>query len=239
MVTYYKKITNVKYFVLIIMIDILSSFLFKSSCALCERKSNSIICEYCHNQLITCRVANPVIQKNKKYLLFIWARYENYIKRAIFTFKYENQTKLGEVFGQLLAKEWITQNLLKKGQKITIAPIPLHQKKLKERGFNQAELVAKSFCEITSYNYLPHLLARIKNTDAMFGLNPLERQNNITQAFTIGKDYSRFNRQHSVIVLDDIYTTGATVQEAVKVLKALKIDVLGVIAIASSFKNNE
>ncbi|MBE9221514.1 ComF family protein [Cyanobacterium stanieri LEGE 03274] len=210
------------------------SFLFKSSCVLCERKTNDIICEYCHNQIISCEITNPLINTNKDYALFIWARYENYIKRAIFTFKYDNKVELGEVFGQFLARAWVDNKLRKKGKKITVVPIPLHRKKLEERGFNQAELVAKSFCEITGYNFLPNLLIRVKNTDAMFNLGTLERESNISQAFTIGKDYSRFNRQHSVIILDDIYTTGATVEEAIRVLKTLNIKVLGVVAIASS-----
>ncbi|MGY6529908.1 MAG: ComF family protein [Cyanobacterium sp.] len=212
------------------------SFFFKSACVLCERQTNGIICDYCHSQLVSCKVPNPLVKTDKDYSLFLWAKYENYIKRAIFSFKYESKVELGEVFGQFLAQEWINNRLLKKGQMITVVPIPLHPQKLKERGFNQAELVSKSFCEITGYRHLPHLLKRVKNTDAMFTLSPTERKINITQAFTVGKDYPKFNRQHSVIILDDIYTTGATVEEVIRVLKTLQINVLGVIAIASSLK---
>lgn len=213
------------------------SFLFKSPCRLCEAKTNNIICEYCYDKLVSCQSSYPVVKlPHKDYFLFIWGGYENYIKRAIFSFKYDQKKELGEVFGQLLAKSWFDHNLWKKNQKITIAPIPLHQKKMRERGFNQAELVAKSFCEITGYHHLPNLLTRVKNTDAMFGLNPTERKQNITQAFTVGKDYPKFDRQHSVIILDDIYTTGATVGEVIRVLNTLQIKVLGVMAIASNLK---
>ncbi|AFZ48752.1 amidophosphoribosyltransferase [Cyanobacterium stanieri PCC 7202] len=213
------------------------SFLFNSPCSLCEAKTNNIICEYCYHKLISCQLSNPIIKlPNKDYFLFIWGGYENYLKRSIFTLKYDHKKELGEVFGQFLAKSWFEHNLWEKNQKITIVPIPLHPQKIKERGFNQAELVAKSFCEITGYHHLPNLLTRVKNTDAMFGLNPTARKNNITQAFTMGKDYPRFNRQHSVIILDDIYTTGATVEEVIRVLNILQIKVLGVMAIASSLK---
>lgn len=216
------------------MIKSFLSFLFKSDCALCEQKTSNLICEYCYQKLVSCQLSNSIIKTDKDYSLFIWGRYDNYVKRAIFTFKYDNKTELGEVFGQFLARAWLDNKLWKKGQKITIVPVPLHDKKLRERGFNQAELVAKSFCEITGYSHFPHLLTRVKNTDAMFSLNPIERKQNITQAFTVGKDYPKFNRQHSVIILDDIYTTGATVEEVIRVLNTLQIKVLGVMAIASS-----
>lgn len=214
------------------------SFLFKPVCPLCQRTGKKLICEYCERKLLSCELPQHHFKVNQNYFLFIWGHYENYLKRAIFSFKYDRTPELGQVFGELLAQSWAKNNLVKNHHQITIVPIPLHPQKLKERGFNQGELIANSFCKIMGYQHLPNLLTRVKNTDAMFGLNATQRQANITQAFTLGKDYPKFNRQHSVIILDDIYTTGATVEEAIKVFNTLQIKVIGVIAIASSIKSD-
>ncbi len=219
------------------MLENFLSFIFKPLCPLCQRHTHHIICEYCEKKLLSCKLSNPQISINQNYFLFVWAKYDNYIKRAIFIFKYDKAKQIGDFFGQILAKEWLKYNHLTNNKNITIVPIPLHNEKQKERGFNQSQLIANSFCQITGYQHLPNLLARVKNTDAMFGLNVMERQTNITQAFSVGKDYSKFNRQHSVVILDDIYTTGATVREAIKVLNILEINVIGVIAIASSLQS--
>ena len=113
-------------------------------------------------------------------------------------------------------------------------PIPLHPNRCKQRGFNQAEIIAKGFCQLTGYKLYSSGLKRIRDTQQMFGLNPAERQNNVKNAFILGKDLAQLPSSSSILLIDDIYTTGTTAREAAKVLQANGITVLGIAAIASS-----
>lgn len=113
-----------------------------------------------------------------------------------------------------------------------VIPIPLHEDKLKTRGFNQAELIANGFCQVTGYPLQRKLLMRIKNTEAMFGLNPQQRQKNISQAFCLGKDYTKINKYNKILIIDDIYTTGITVNEAIQVLNKVKLKTIGVATVS-------
>ncbi len=219
------------------MLNKLLSLFFKSNCSICQRSTGKIICGYCTKQLKSCELTNYTELWNEELPIFIWGKYQGYLKRAIATFKYQSHPELGEILGEWLAKSWLDTGLNSCYQKVTVTPIPMYQQKLKERGFNQAELIARRFCQITGYPLKPNLLKRVRNTEAMFGLKPTQRLQNIKDALTIGQDYPHFNRQSSVLIIDDIYTTGTTVKEANKILKQHQINVLGVAVIASPLRN--
>jgi ComF family protein len=216
------------------MLKNLFSLFLKPNCPLCQRPANEVICQYCTNKLKTCQLNNCTAFWQDDLPVFIWGQYGGYLKRAIASLKYDQNPEMGELLGDLLAKAWLESRLFSPNQKITVVPIPLHGDRQKERGFNQAELIARRFCEITKYDLKPFLLQRIRNTEAMFGLNPTQREENIKQAFTLGKDFQRLNRNSFVLIIDDIYTTGTTVKEACQVLQNHQIKILGIAAIATS-----
>lgn len=211
----------------------LLSLFLKSNCPLCKRPANNILCEYCTEKINTYQLHDCKKFWQGDLPVFVWGKYDGELKRSIFSFKYDLHQEIGEFWGNLLAKEWLNYGFKNKYKKITIVPIPLHKKKQKERGFNQAELIAKRFAQINRYNFKPHLIARIKDTKAMFNLTVAEREKNLEQAFSLGKDYQKFNHNSSVILVDDIYTSGATVKAVSQVLAQNNIKVLGVVAIAS------
>jgi ComF family protein len=216
------------------MLNKLLSLLFKANCPLCQRPANHILCQYCTQQLKAFQSKNPRVLWSSELPIFIWGKYDSYLKRAIASFKYELHQEIGELFGEWLAKSWLDSGFISLYQPVTVVPIPLYAKKQQERGFNQAEVIARRFCQITGYSLKANLLTRQRHTEAMFGLNPTQRQENIKDALIIGKkDYQRFNHKSSVLILDDIYTTGTTVKEATQVLRQSQIRVLGVAAIAS------
>lgn len=212
----------------------LLSLFLKSNCPLCQRPAESIICPDCTRRVESCQLDNPLQFCKDDLPLFVWGHYENQLKRAIAVFKYENHPELGEFFGYNLGENWLKCNLLKKFPQLTVIPIPLHAEKQEERGFNQAELIAKAFCQITRYPLQNQGLVRVRNTEAMFNLKPLERQANIQQAFSVGQGLNRPKAKFPILLIDDIYTTGTTARECVKVLKSHQLNVLGIVAIASS-----
>ncbi|OKH23226.1 phosphoribosyltransferase [Hydrococcus rivularis NIES-593] len=209
------------------------SLFLKSNCPLCDRSADEYICHYCQQQLNNCRFQNPCQFWSGDLPLFVWGIYSGKLKMAIAALKYNNSPQLGELMGYWLGEAWLNAPGRDRPKKLIVIPIPLHQKRLQQRGFNQAELIAKSFCRLTGHSLQVKGLERIRDTQPMFGLNSLvERENNLSKAFILGKDLQKRRPKEPVLLIDDIYTTGTTVREAANLLRSQKIPVLGVGAIA-------
>jgi len=212
---------------------ILGLFL-KSNCPLCDRIAEVELCEYCQRQLLRCQVANPREFWQGELPVFVWGTYGGVLKRAIAALKYEHQPQLARPLGHWLGQAWLKSPTAPRAKKLTVVPIPLHATKLQQRGYNQAELLARSFCEFTGYKEQPLGLERVRATEAQFGLSQQEREQNLADAFVIGKSLSQNPPSSAVLLVDDIYTTGATVRAAAQTLQKRGIQVYGVVAIATS-----
>ncbi len=116
----------------------------------------------------------------------------------------------------------------------------MHLDKQRQRGFNQAELIARSFCRHTGLPLLAQGLQRTQATQAQFELSPAERQRNVAQAFAIGPTLHQKRRQKRnpppVLLLDDIYTTGATIGAIAQVLTAAQIPIAGIVVVAQAME---
>ena len=97
-----------------------------------------------------------------------------------------------------------------------ILPIPIHKKRLQERGFNQATLLANIIAKTAGVQVVTDALVRKRNTSPQSRLDREARQTNMIGAFEIRKDEVVNGKR--ILVLDDVFTTGATVREAVKTL---------------------
>lgn len=208
--------------------EILSWFLHPN-CPLCGRSAQSVLCNNCNRQLNQCRSSNPRFLGQGNLPVLIWGQYSGLLKRAIACLKYENQPQLARPLGERLGQTWLKASAVPTSDKPVVVPIPLHPEKEKQRGYNQAELIARAFCEATGLPLQSQGLKRIKQTEALFGLSPQQRENQVAEAFVLGK---RFNSQGKVMLLDDIYTTGATVKAAKITLQQAGFQVIGVCAIA-------
>jgi ComF family protein len=166
--------------------------------------------------------------------VFVWGTYGGTLKRAIATLKYNNHPQLARPMGQWLAQDWLHSTVATSAQKFTVIPIPLHSSKLQKRGYNQAQLIAQRFCEVTGYQHQPKILERFRETEAQFGLSQSEREQNLANAFVVGKSTQKISSISPVLLVDDIYTTGATIRSAAQTLRNRGIPVYGVVAIASS-----
>ena len=214
--------------------NLLSLFL-KSSCPLCQRPTPRELCPYCIKQIQSCHKQNPAYLWKQPLPIFVWGNYGGAVKRAIAALKYENQRQIGYLLGQWLGESWLL-NSPQPQKQLLVVPIPMHPKKQKQRGFNQATLIAEGFCNVTGYKLKVNGLERIKETEAQFSLSAVQRQENLANAFVIGKDLRR-PPNIPVLLVDDIYTTGATVKAAVQTLEKHQIKVLGVAAVATTKKD--
>jgi ComF family protein len=97
-----------------------------------------------------------------------------------------------------------------------VVPIPLGNQRLRERGYNQAALLARPFALALGLPYRPHALKRVRETRTQVGLSITQRQKNVEGAFKADPDIVTGK---SVILVDDVMTTGATLDEAGRVLQ--------------------
>ena len=140
--------------------------------------------------------------------------YEGGIMEAIHQFKYAGRAHLADSLGPLLAsfvKEWMEMT----AECLTI-PVPLHPKRLRERGFNQSLLLARHVASLlrTELDFLS--LRRIRYTQPQTGLKSEERKRNVRKAFEITNQEAVKGR--NVLLVDDVTTTGSTLNECARVL---------------------
>ena len=211
----------------------ITNSLWQANCPLCKRPADRFLCKDCDRQ-IAAHQAPEFFQTDHpispEIPLYSWGVYDGALKRAIAACKYNNHPEIMEAIALKIADTW--QRSVKSNQnlkKISIVPIPLHANKLKSRGFNQAEILARRFCESTQLPCSPKLLQRVKDTKAQMQTKTVkEREDNLSQAFTV----QPYSNHRDVILFDDIYTTGATIREAIATLANSNIAVRGVIVIA-------
>ncbi len=211
----------------------LLSLFLKSNCPLCARPTDAELCEYCQRQLKRYQLNQPSYLWQGQLPVFVWGNYGGILKRALAALKYDNQPNLARPMGHWLGEAWLKSPAAKNNKKFIAVPIPLHCTKLQQRGFNQAELIAQSFCEFTGYKQQPHGLERVRVTEAQFGLSGQQRAENLADAFAVSKNLRKRPPTSPVLLVDDIYTTGATVNSAAQILRQQGISVYGVVAIAT------
>jgi ComF family protein len=157
--------------------------------------------------------------------------YGGLLKRMLSALKYENQPQLAEPLGQWLAESWLQSGKSVMSAASIVVPIPMYAGKKRERGYDQAELLAQSFCAASGLRLKSQGLERIQNTTAQFQLSPEEREHNLAGAFRLGRALQQ-QPVRSVFLLDDIYTTGATIRSATQTLQHHGIQVSGVLTVA-------
>ncbi|NJO43894.1 MAG: ComF family protein [Cyanobacteria bacterium CRU_2_1] len=214
--------------------DLLNLFI-ESRCPLCQRSTHQPLCLDCQRQIQHCQLVDRQVFWQEPLPLFVWGKYGGALKRSIASLKYDNQPQLARPLGHWLAQAWLaTPQIATKS--LTVVPIPMHPDKQKKRGFNQAELLAKSFCEVTGLPLQCQGLARIRATEAQFGLSSAQRQQNLKDAFQLGDAFYHRRPSRAILLLDDIYTTGATAKAAIETLQQHHISVYGLITIAKTIQ---
>lgn len=145
--------------------------------------------------------------------------YGNFEKKMLLDFKYGGHIHKGVYLGRIMAERLRTVNF---GADIII-PIPIHISRTKSRGFNQAAILAKEISEALNIEMLNYGIYRRLNTKAMRGLSPIAREVNIKDAFRISDIVKPYIRGKDILIVDDIYTTGATIDEMSQILRECSV----------------
>lgn len=197
-------------------------------CAGCKGASTAPICKECLSKMemvdeTSCRYCGRPTEyeveecrdcRGKK-LYFDKARalfvFEGVGKDVIHSFKYDRETRLAPIIAeQIIDRNWYIDLDL-------VTFVPLFNRKKIERGYDQAELIAKEIGR-QSGTQTARLLKRDRNTKEQNKLDLLERRKNVDGAFSSTDRYSVLGK--SILLVDDVYTTGRTISECAKILKA-------------------
>ncbi len=135
--------------------------------------------------------------------------YEGALKEAIHRFKYQGEFSLVRFFGDFMHPPF--QILTQEHPVDVIVPVPLHIRRLRERGFNQALLLARELSKRTGVPYQERALEKIKDTPFQITLKGKERRKNVKGGFSVAQKEAIAGK--SIVLVDDVYTTGATVNE--------------------------
>jgi ComF family protein len=171
----------------------------------------------------------------RKRPFFDWAGapylFEDGLMEAIHQFKYGGKSYLAKSLGPLL-KQYAGQKLPAGLERGLVMPIPLHPKRLRERGFNQSLLLARYVAELPELELDYLNLRRARYTQPQTGLKGDERRKNVRRAFKI-EDKTKV-RGRVIILVDDVLTTGSTLNECARILKQAGANKVFGLALAST-----
>lgn len=146
------------------------------------------------------------------------------IRKIILNYKFNDKSYLYKTLVNFLLKNEKFFPILKSYD--TIIPVPISQKRRKQRGYNQSELIAKEIAKRLSIDYNNKCLFKTKNIIEQSKLNKEERQSNIQGVYELHN--KKLLKDKKILLIDDIYTTGSTVNECSRIIKQAqpkKIDV--------------
>ncbi len=229
------------------------SGLFPSRCILCSQTVDSSVenkavelCLRCYNKQPfnnTCCIqcALPLADKSTNILCgrciqkqpdYDYAhsvfRYEEDIIRLVHQLKFSEKITYASSIGEMLLSAYDSANSLKTEAPDCLLPVPLHPARLRQRGFNQSIEIARILSKKRGIPIEHRSIVRQRSTTSQTGLNAKQRQTNIKGAFEL---VSKMTYRH-VLIIDDVVTTGSTVNELASVLKKNNIERVGVLSIA-------
>ena len=156
--------------------------------------------------------------------------YQGIIRRMILDYKFNEESYLYKTFVNFLLKN---KNFFEKLEKYdTIIPVPISNKRLKSRGYNQSLLLAREISRNTSFNLKlqTDCLFKVKDIIEQSKLNKEERVKNIQGVYKLFNGKKLYNKK--ILLVDDIFTTGSTVNECSKVLRKANPKTIGIFTIA-------
>ncbi len=178
-----------------------------------------------------CRRLEPPYVKATAY-----GSYESGLRELIHLLKYNQVRPAANVLGRMLAEAIEDLQPLFSASEVLVVPVPLHSRKLRQREFNQSELIARAALKLKSaqLRLSADMLERCRETKSQIGLSRHQRRENIRGAFVVIKPSEVVGRE--VLVVDDVFTTGTTVSECARVLRRAGATKVYVATVARTLK---
>lgn len=228
-----KYIIGRYYEIIMHILDEILEIIYPSFCEICDFKLDKTEQYVCKSCLMKIEISRPPLCKRcSRQLAFekdccnecegesshlkqvwAWAIYENILKECIYLFKYKREKYIINLFEESIFA-FLHRNSIMKHIDIVV-PIPLHKSKLKQRTFNQAFLIGALIAR-HYHKPIKTALYKITKTEAQHNLTKYERILNVKRAFTVRN--IALIKDNIILLVDDIFTTGVTINEGAKTL---------------------
>ena len=210
------------------MLDIILDLIYPPVCGICGKLDKNFLCKKCENVLKKQAAFEndnyeDDIQKNYDEHLYMFL-YDGIIRNCLLNYKFRDKSYLYKTFITFLLKNEIFVEKIKSYDIIIAVPISIKRKKM--RGYNQSGLIAREIGKCTNIKLLTNCLYKNKDTVPQSSLSKEKRIKNVEGVFAL-RNIKEINNK-KVLIVDDIYTTGNTVNECSRLLKeagAIKIAV--------------
>jgi ComF family protein len=209
--------------------NFLLELFFPQFCLLCK-KEGEYLCQDCRATLEISLSHQKYSTKNLNDLYFALPYQNHFVKNLIQSFKYEPFIKeLSKPLASLIIEHFqLIEKPITDFSNYILIPIPLKEKRQRWRGFNQAEEIAIELSKFLKIPLINDVLIKIKETLPQVELSERERKENISGAFSLKNNEKIIGRK--ILLVDDVYTTGSTMEEAARVLKkAGAKEVIGIV----------
>ena len=170
-------------------------------CFKCGKAMTGVEEEFCDD----CKKYNHSFRKGRALFEY------DVVRESIYRYKYNKRAEYAEFYAKEIVEKLGDEIRGYKAQ--ALVPIPLYRWKEKKRGYNQANLIAVEMSKLLNIPVYSDLIVRSKNTTPLKNLNRDDRQNNLKKAFKMKVNVVKLN---TIILIDDIYTTGSTIDEVAK-----------------------
>ena len=179
-----------------------------------------------------CQRAHPLFEKAVAY-----GSYEGALRDLIHLLKYAQVRPAAAVLGRMLG-DAILGIAASLPEKLVVVPVPLHERKQRQRGFNQSELIARAAMKCVNptgrFEIVTGALQRIRETGSQIGLTRHQRRENLRGAFAVKVPGRLADRD--VLLVDDVFTTGTTASECARVLRKAGVRNIWVATVARTLK---
>lgn len=198
-------------------INYVLNLIYPNVCGICDKLSDEDLCKKCElklNEIATIKI-NEHLNKYFKKHLFIF-KYEGIIKKKLIDYKFNERVYVYKAFVNFMLKNKKVCRFLESYD--IIIPVPIHKNRKLKRGYNQTSLIAKKIAEnFENLQYIDDVLIKKIDNKPQSTKNKIDRKKDVIGVYEIKNAEKLKNKK--VLVIDDIYTTGSTLNECCKMLK--------------------
>ena len=204
-------------------------YIFLPSCGICNKLGEGYLCKKCEKELEKYKINLNNEENIDNYIekLHVF-KYEKMIRELIIQYKFNEKSYLYKTFCELIIKNKKVFDFIKSYD--IIIPVPMYSKRIRKRGYNQSELIAKELAKKLNIGYNKKVLIKVKKNKPQSILNKKERKENTENVYKIINKEKIYDKK--ILIFDDIYTTGATINACIKEIEKAKVKKIGVLTLA-------
>lgn len=201
-------------------------YIFLPCCGICGKLGGGYLCKECGKKLKKYEICLKTVNAGTERLHVF--KYEDLIRDLIIDYKFNNKSYLFKTFCEFITKNKKIFDFIQSYD--IIIPVPMHNKKKAKRGYNQSELIAKELAKKAEIKMEHKVLIKVQNNKVQSTLNKEERKNNVKNVYKLVNKEKIENKK--VLILDDIYTTGATIEACIQEISKVNTQKIGILTLA-------